>query len=81
MTKELKTSTELDKLLHERVERSAVGLIPNPQWIKIVPADSDMEGANWRVAHSGTPGEFADAIDREMRELQKLYDLKEKSAG
>ncbi|MCI0565106.1 MAG: hypothetical protein MN733_42105 [Nitrososphaera sp.] len=75
MAKELKTFAELDILLHERVERSPVGRVPNPQWIKIIAADPEKEGANWRVAHSGAPGDFADAIEREMRQLQKLYDL------
>ena len=75
MTKELKTSAELNKLLHARVERSPVGRIPNPQWMKIVDADPDKEGANWRVAYSGPPGDFADAIKRTMRNLQTAYDL------
>ena len=79
MAKEPKTSTELNKLLHEQVKRSSVGRIPNPQWIKIVPLVDDKR-ANWKVAHSPKtepPGDYWKAIERVMPELQKLYDLKE----
>ena len=78
MAKELKTSAELNKLLHERVARSSVGRIPNPQWIRIIPADPAKEGANWKVAHGSRTvpsGACSDAIERVMRELQKDYDL------
>ena len=78
MAKELKTSAELHELLLERVMRFSVGRIPNPQWIKIVPADPIEEGANWKVVHSSRTvptGEFSDAIERVMRELQRDYDL------
>ncbi len=84
MAKELKTSTELKALLDERVARYSVGRIPNPQWIKIVPADPAKEGANWKASHSSRTvlaGELSDVIEREMKKLQKLYDLNEKSAG
>ena len=76
MAKEPKTSEELIKLLQERIEPYELGRTVNPQWIRIVDADPGKEGANWKITHSGTPGEFADAIEREMPELQKLYDLK-----
>ena len=75
MAKELKTSAELKALLDYGVGRFSIGREPNPQWIKIVPADPDKEGANWRVAYSGPPGDFADAIKRTMRNLQTAYDL------
>ena len=75
MAKELKTSSELQALLDDEVRRFSIGREPNPQWIKIVPADPAKEGANWKVAHSGPTGAFADAIERVMRELQKIYDL------
>ena len=77
MAKELKTSAELKALLDDGVRRFSIGREPNPQWIKIVPADPFKEGANWKVAHSGPTGAFADAIERVTPELQKLYDLKE----
>ena len=75
MTKELKTSEELKALLDEGVRRFSLGSEPNAQWIRIVPADSTNEEANWKVAHSGTPGDYANAIERVMRELQQVYDL------
>ena len=76
MAKELKTATELKALLDEGVGRFSIGREPNPQWIKIVPADpEDVDGANWKVAHSGTPGDFADAIDRVTPKLQAAYEL------
>ena len=84
MAKELKTSAELDKLLHERLKGFRLGSIPNPQWFKIVPADAAKEGANWKASHSSRTvptGELSDVIEREMKKLQKLYDLNEKSAG
>ena len=80
MAKELKTSAELEALLIEGVVRYSVGREPNPRWIKIVPADPDKEGANWKVSHSSRTvptGDIADAINRVTPELQKLYDLKE----
>ena len=76
--KELKTSAELHKLLHERIKGFRVGRIPNPRWIKIVPADPAKEGANWKASHSSRTvpsGDLSDAIERAMRELQKNYDL------
>lgn len=75
MAKELKTLEELKALLDDGVRRFPIGREPNPQWIKIVPADPIEKGANWRVAHSGPPGAFADAIEQVMRELQQAYDL------
>ena len=76
MAKELKTSAELKALLDEGVGRYSIGREPEkPQWIKIVTADPDKEGANWRVSYSGLPGDFANAIERTMQELQKLYDM------
>ncbi len=75
MAKELKTSAELKALLDDGVRRFSIGRQPNPQWIKIVPADPAKEGANWKVAHSGPTGAFADAIERVMRQLQNVYDL------
>ena len=73
MAKKLKTADELKELLDERL--SSVGPLTGVQWIRITSADPATEGANWRVAHSGQPGSFSDAIDRVMRELQKRYDL------
>ena len=73
MSKELKTADELKELLDERLK--SVGPLTGAQWVKIVPADPAEEGANWRVAHSGQPGSFSDAIDHVMQELQERYDL------
>ena len=75
MTKESKTKDELMALLDERIRR--LGSKDGARWIRIVRADPApaTEGANWRVSHSGQAGGFAVAIEREMRELQKLYDL------
>lgn len=81
MAKEQATAQELEALLHERIARYPVGREPNPQWIKIVSADPDKEGANWKVSHSPEGGEFWDAIERETSELQKLYDLKDEPAA
>ena len=77
MAKELKTSAELMVLLHHGVERFAIGLEPNPQWLKIIRADPtpDTKGANWKVSYSGPDGAFKDAIERVMPELQTAYDL------
>jgi len=81
MAKKQATAQELKALLNERIAGYSVGRESNPQWIKIVSADSDEEGANWKVAHSPKGGAFWDAIEREMPELQKLYDLKEEPAA
>ena len=78
MAKELKTLAELKALLDDGVGRFSIGREPNPQWIKIVSADPAEEGANWKVAHSSRTvptGDFSDAIERAMRELQRDYDL------
>jgi hypothetical protein len=77
MAKEQKTAEELGTLLYKQIASYQLGLKPNPQWIKIVPAP-DMEGANWKVSHSpksDPPGDYWKAIERAMPELQKLYDL------
>ncbi len=80
MTKEQKTAEELKALLDERIAPYRLGREVNPRWVKIVPADPDKEGANWKVSHSSRTfptGDLADAINRVTPELQKLYDLKE----
>ncbi len=79
MTKEQKTAEELITLLNEWSAPYRRGREVNPRWVKIVPADPDKEGANWKVSHSSPivpAGDLADAINRETPELQKLYDLK-----
>ena len=78
MAKELKTSAELEALLYERIKRYSLGREVNPRWVKIIDADPDTEGANWKVSHSSRifpNGELAKAIERVMRELQTTYDL------
>lgn len=78
MAKELKTAEELKTLLDERISRYRLAHEPNPQWIKIVRADPDKVGANWKVSHgsrTALPGDFSEAIKRVTPELQKLYDL------
>ncbi len=80
MTKEQKTAEELKALLDERIAPYRLGREVNPRRVKIVPADPDKEGANWKVSHSSRTaltGDFANAINRVTPELQKLYDLKE----
>ena len=64
-------------LLVERLGRhpSALGNEVNPRWVKILPADPDEEGANWKVAQTPT-GTLADATNKIVPELQKLYELK-----
>ncbi len=52
MTKEQKTAEELKALLDERIAPYQLGREVNPRWVKIVPADPDKEGANWKVSHS-----------------------------
>ncbi len=81
MAKEQATAQELEALLFERVARYSVGPEPNPQWIKIVSVDPPKEGVNWKVSHSPEGGAFWDVIERAMRELQKLYDLKDEPAA
>ncbi len=79
MAKELKTSAELKALLYERIKRYSLGREVNPRWVKIIDADPDTEGANWKVSHSSRKfpnGELAKAIEQAVPELQKLYDLK-----
>lgn len=80
MAKEQKTAEELKVLLYEWIAPYHLGRDVNPRWVKIVPADPDKEGANWKVSHSSRTvptGDFGDAINRVTPELQKLYDLKE----
>lgn len=80
MAKEQKTAEELKALLDERIALYQLGHEVNPRWVKIVPADPDKEGANWKVSHSSRTvptGDLAAAINRATPELQKLYDLKE----
>ncbi len=80
MTKEQKTAEELKALLDERIAPYRLAREVNPRWVKLVPADPDKEGANWKVSHSSRTvpiGDLADAINRVTPELQKLYDLKE----
>jgi hypothetical protein len=77
LSKEIKTAEELHELLHEAIRPFSLGRTPNPQWVKIVPADPQIAGANWRVAHSGAPGDFSDAIEHVMPGLQERYDLKQ----
>ena len=80
MAKEQKTAEELKALLDERIAPYHLGREVNPRWVKIVPADPDKEGANWKVSHSSRTvptGDLASAINRVTPELQKLYDLKE----
>ncbi len=77
MAKEQKTAEELKALLDERIASYWLG---HARWVKIVPADPDKEGANWKVSHSSRTakiGDLANAINRVTPELQKLYDLKE----
>ena len=45
MAKEQKTKEELDKLLHEEVERYQLGSVPNIQQIDIVPWKTTM----WQI--------------------------------
>ncbi len=77
MAKELKTSAALIALVHDRVERFAIGNEPNPQWLKIIPADPAPEtnGANWKLSYSGPVGAFKNAIERVTPKLQTAYDL------
>ncbi len=80
MAKEHKTAEELKALIDERIAPKQLGREVNPRRVKIVPADPEKEGANWKVSHSsGTvpTGDLADAINQVTPELQKLYDLKE----
>lgn len=80
MAKEHKTAEELKALIDERIAPKQLGREVNPRWVKIVPADPEKEGANWKVSHSSRTapaGDLADAINRATPELQKLYDLKE----
>ena len=79
MAKELKTLAELEALLDERIRRYSHGPEVNPRWRKIIDADPDAEGANWKVSHSSRKfpnGGLAKAIEQAVPELQKLYDLK-----
>ena len=80
MAKEQKTAEDLIALLNERIAPHRLADEVNPRWVKIVPADPDKEGANWKVSHGSRTvpdGVLADAISRVTPELQKLYDLKE----
>ena len=78
MAKEQKTSEELMKLLHEKMEGSGLPLGGDGQWLEIIPLEGDMQ-ANWTVSHTpeDPDGNFWKAIERERVGLQEKYDLKD----
>ena len=73
MEKQSETASELDTILHERVER--FGPLTGTQSLKIVRVEPPKDGANWTLSHSGQPGGFSDAIDRVQAQMKKEFEL------
>jgi len=75
MQKEIKTAEEIKAAVDQYVGQH--GGASGSQWFTIVKVNPPVNGANWRISHSGESSSFAKALEAAEAQLTKTYSLAE----
>jgi hypothetical protein len=73
MQREIKTAEEIRTAVGQYVDQH--GGASGSQWFVIVKVDPPVNGANWRISHSGESSSFAKALEVAEAQLTKTYSL------